>query len=178
MTRRESGALARAQGLAWQAQVLADLEVLRRQDFIDGRRPVSELTRAIRKPDGTVVQVPVPGEGGVADVLCWVGPTTWALEAKSTTSTRWGFADLVLDQALFLSEWADPPHRRSAVVLAIHPPRQGRRAFLLDWLALGPVWALWHQGGAVRGGASLTVSDALELGVPWDGGRALVGGAK
>ena len=177
MTRRESGALARSQGIAWEAQVLADLEAERRRGMLTAWWRLTEETRQVRHGE-KIGTVRVDGGGGLPDFLAFAPGVAWALEVKHTTGERWDLAGLTADQALHLSEWADPPHRRSAVVLTIHPPGQGRQAYLLDWLALGPVWALWHQGKVRRGGASLSVSDALELGVPWDGGRALAGGTK
>ena len=177
MTRRESGALARAQGIAWEAQVLADLEAERRRGMLTAWWRLTEETRQVRRGE-KIGTVRVDGGGGLPDFLAFAPGVAWAIEVKHAACERWSLSGLTADQALHLTEWMDPPHRRSGVVLALHPPGQGRTATLLDWLVLGPVWSLWYQGEAGRGGASLSVSDALELGVPWDGGRALVGAAR
>jgi len=177
VTRRESGALARAQGIAWEAQVLADLEAERRRGMLTAWWRLTEETRQVRRGE-KIGTVRVDGGGGLPDFLAFAPGVAWAIEVKHAACERWSLSGLTADQALHLTEWMDPPHRRSGVVLALHPPGQGRTATLLDWLVLGPVWSLWYQGEAGRGGASLSVSDALELGVPWDGGRALVGAAR
>ena len=159
MRRAEAGRLARAQGIAWERQVGADLEAARRHGHPTAWWRVTEETTRTR---GGVVAV--DGGGGLPDYLAFGPGWTWALEVKHTVSPRWSLDSVGPSQALHLTEWSAPPHRRSGVVLAIHPPTAGRVAILLDWAALGRVWALWRQGA---GPASLTVSDALELGRVW-----------
>jgi len=157
--RADAGRLARAQGIAWERQVGADLEAARLRGHMTAWWRLTEETARTR---GGVVAV--DGGGGLPDYLTLGPGWTWALEVKHTTSPRWSLNQVGPSQALHLTEWMDPPHRRSGVVLAIHPPTAGRAAILLDWAALGPVWALWRHGD---GPASLTVKDALDLGRVW-----------
>ena len=159
VSRADAGRLARAQGVAWERQVTADLEAARLRGHMTAWWRLTEETARTR---GGVVAV--DGGGGLPDYLA-LGPVwTWALEIKHTVSPRWSLDSVGPSQALHLTEWMSPPHRRSGVVLATHPPIAGRMAILLDWADLGPVWALWRNGG---GTASLTVADALDMGRVW-----------
>jgi penicillin-binding protein-related factor A (putative recombinase) len=83
-----------------------------------------------------------------------------SFEAKDCSSGEWAFGGLELHQAEAFDDWW---RSGGTAFVAI---RFGRRAFVLPWDRLGPVWRAWHTrvGRAKAGEGKLLPTRCAELG--------------
>ena len=159
------GARANNVGAAWETAIRADLKRWRRSRVIDDWQRQSPETRRVGRGGSKTIHVDPEGP---VDFAAWSRSGAWAWEAKHCEAVRWPLSKLEPHQARRLTTWHCPALSRYAGIALRYDLEDGSSSsWLLDWGAIGPLWAIWSVGAAGRGDASIHVRDAGEYGVPW-----------
>jgi hypothetical protein len=160
--RSAAGSRVQASGRSWEEDVERLLKHAHTIGVCTWWRTPDPMRKIEALPKGHFVCVPT-GKGPPDFVVLYGGQAV-ACEAKQTSQPRWNFSDLRVHQADGLDDW-EAHGGHGAILLRL----QGQ-ALVVPWARLCEAWRAWSRLStlAPRGTASLSIEDALALGVEFD----------